>query len=102
MNYVGQYKGLKVFRCSQQEYTFDYSNNYYWINDLLIKNNMVVGRVDREGVVMPIPPYKYILKKEEVVEEKREIDFLEEFFLSNINYNDYMGEVNKFFEELKK
>ena len=49
---------------------------------------------------MPIPPYKYIIKKEEVkVEEKKEIDFLEEFFLSNINY---MGEVNKFFEELKK
>lgn len=51
---------------------------------------------------MPIPPYRYIIKKEEVVEEKKEVDFLEGLFLSNINYNDYMGEVNKFFEELKK
>ena len=63
---------------------------------------MVVGRVDKEGTVIPIYPYKYILKKEEVVEEKKEVDFLEGLFLSNINYNDYMGEVNKFFEELKK
>ena len=65
---------------------------------------MVVGRVDREGTVIPIYPYKYNLKKEEKVkvEEKKEVDFLEEFFLSDINYNDYMGEVNKFFEELKK
>lgn len=108
MKHLGTYNGIKCYECMRKEYIDEYKNGrdngntIYIIDGEMVKNNVIIGYYNGktvkdlyDGVVYYKKETKET-KKQEVFENVKIEDVVKE-----INFSDYSGVVDKFFEELK-
>lgn len=88
-NKVGEYKGIKVYSCSKEDYIKNMNSNFYYIiyddsylsGRPLVRKNKVIGYVNVDGLMdllMDDEQWEYlkINKKKNEVKKETEIDLI--------------------------
>lgn len=88
-NKVGEYKGIKVYSCSKEDYIKNMNSNFYYIiyddsylsGRPLVRKNKVIGYVNVDGLMdllMDDEQWEYLKtnKKKNEVKKETEIDLI--------------------------
>lgn len=117
MKHLGTYKGITCYECTCKEYINEYKNGrdngnvIFIIDGEMVRNNVIIGYYDGKTVEDSydgIVYYKNKTKETKEIKETKEVKKQEVFenvkvedMVKEINFSDYSGVVDKFFEELK-
>ncbi len=111
MERIGTYNGRQCYKCDIYEYETYHnegslvSNNIYIIDGTMVKDNIIIGYYNGKSVRDDYEGREYLGTKKvkvEVAEEpKTATSSTTGLEVKEINYSDYTGVVDNFFEELK-
>lgn len=112
MKRIGTYNGYQCYECSANEYkTYHNGGHIYIIDGTMVKDNIIIGYYNGKSVRDDYEGREYMPKVEKPKAAENLVEALCEaktatssttgVEIKEINYSDYTGVVDEFFEKLK-